>query len=159
MTGARRLRTFARGLHKVHAVNPSSFHPANQKAERLKRAFNLAWFLHGDRALATQIAIDAYEKIEVAAIAQDKRQYYQPGKRGAENGGSPPNRSRRKVSLSELHLLQRLVLLESEPHERQKETALRQLPTPPSTPRLNQIMAVHYLKHLVQITLNRNLLS
>jgi hypothetical protein len=137
-------------------MNQPSFHPANHKAERLKRAFNLAWFMHGDRELATQIAVNAYEKLEVAAIAQDKRQYYQPGKRGADGSGSLLNRSRRKVSLSELHLLQRLVLLESEPHERQKETALRQLPTPPSTPRLNQIMTVHYLKQLAQITLNRN---
>jgi hypothetical protein len=127
----------------------------DHKEALLKRAFQLAWFLHGDRALATEIAMGAYEKLEVAATAQDKRLYYQAGKR-ADTFGSSSSRPRNKVNLSELHLLQRLTMLESDPHEQQKESSLKNLPAPPSLPRLNTILTTHYLKQLAQLTLNRN---
>ena len=66
--------------------------------ERLTLAYQLAYFIHGDPIAAKRIAFTALEKLETALLAQDKRLYY-AGKR-------------HKVSMPELHLLQRLVYAE-----------------------------------------------
>ncbi len=89
----------------------------NYKDEWLDRAFRLAFFLHGDRETAKKIALGAMNKLETASTAQFKRHYYTPTGR-AEN--SKITRSR--VSLSDLQLLQRLVFVESEAFEREKES-------------------------------------
>jgi len=102
----------------------------------LQRAFGLAFFLHGDREVALRIVAEAMEKLEVAASAQHKRLYYRSA-------------GRSRVSLSEPHLLQRLVFIESEPFERRKEQAA-------GSPIGREDLLVHYLKHLIRITLKRN---
>src|SRR5262249_35503046 len=51
--------------------------------ESLARAFQLAYFIHGDRETALNIAAEALAKLEVAAAAQDKRLYYTPTGRAA----------------------------------------------------------------------------
>jgi hypothetical protein len=56
---------------------------------------------------------------------------------------------RTKVCLSELHLLQRLVYVESEPHEQQEEQ--RQSATIDE-----ERLITRYIKHLINITLMRN---
>ncbi len=110
----------------------------------LSRAFRLAHFLHQDRILAMDIAIEALAKMEVMGIAQDKRRYYQPAGRGAAGC------FRSKVSLDRPHLLQRLVYSESEPHEKRQELARGRR-------RLSAAeMTVRFVKHLVKITLRRN---
>jgi hypothetical protein len=114
----------------------------------LRRAFRLAYFIHDDRELAIRVAIAAMSKLAVAAVAQDKRSYYKPG------GRSPRPRSNRvrprtKISLSELHLLQRLVYVESEPYEQQEEE--RQ-----GAAIDEESLITRYIKHLVNITLMRN---
>jgi hypothetical protein len=108
--------------------------------ESLARAFQLAYFIHGDRETAVKIAAEALAKLEVAAAAQDKRLYYTPTGRAAR-----AERFRTKVSVGELHLLQRLVYVESEPYERLAEQ-------PPD----EEDMLIYFIKHLVRITVRRN---
>jgi len=113
--------------------------------ESLARAFQLAYFIHGDRETALNIAAEALAKLEVAAAAQDKRLYYTPTGRAAR-----AERFRTKVSVGELHLLQRLVYVESEPYERLAE----QSPNGESPD--EEDMLIHFIKHLVRITVRRN---
>lgn len=107
----------------------------------LDRAFKLACFIHRDRATAVRIATAAMSKLEVASAAQDKRLYYTP------TGRSSARKSRNKVLLGEAHLLQRLIYVESELYERQKEE--RGLSG-------DEDMIIHFIKHLVRITIKRN---
>jgi hypothetical protein len=107
--------------------------------ESFARAFALAYFIHGDRATALKIATEALARLEVAVAAQDKRLYYRN-----------PERHRTKVSVSELHLLQRLVYVTSEPLERQAEQAAT------TAAPGEEDMLVRFIKHLVQITIRRN---
>src|SRR5215510_11072998 len=46
--------------------------------ESIARAFQLAYFIHGDKETALNITAEAFAKLEVAAAAQDKRLYYKP---------------------------------------------------------------------------------
>src|SRR5262245_15113814 len=113
----------------------------------IARAYGLAHFIHGDKATALRIATEALSKLEVAATAQDKRLYYKPTGRAARAGAE---RFRTKVSVSEPHLLQRLVYVESEPHERQAEQA------PNGKSSDEEDMLIHFIKHLARITIRRN---
>jgi Lipopolysaccharide-assembly len=113
--------------------------------ESLARAFQLAYFIHGDRETALNIAAEALAKLEVAAAAQDKRLYYTPTGRAAR-----AERFRTKVSVGELHLLQRLVYVESEPYERHAE----QSPNGESPD--EEDLLIYFIKHLVRITVRRN---
>ena len=115
----------------------------------LNKAFLLACFIHGDRKTAISIVARAMIKIEVAAASQGKRLYYKP------MGRSWPQRSksegfRNKVSFNELHLLQRLIYIESEPYEIQKERG-NNLVAP-----TEKDLVIHFIKHLVRITIKRN---
>src|SRR5258708_3126774 len=83
--------------------------------EWLVRAFELAYFIDPDPAIAGRIAVAAVASLDVAGAAQDKRLYYKPA-------GRPLSRkARTKVSLNDLHLLQRLVYVVSEPYEKYRE--------------------------------------
>jgi hypothetical protein len=118
------------------------------KDAMLRRAFRLSYFIHGDREFAVRIATAAMFKLNAAAAARDKRSYYRTGGRSRASGSKVIG-PRTKVSLSELHLLQRLVYVESEPHERQEEQ--RQSATIDE-----EILITRYIKHLINITLMRN---
>lgn len=118
-----------------HPARPTPQAMETLKDELLNLAFQLAHFIHNDKELAKRIAIAALEKLETAALAQDKRLYY-PGRRN-------------KVSMSELHLLQRLVYAESETHERARE---QNVAAPPS----EEVLLIHFIKHLAKITARRN---
>ena len=107
----------------------------------LSRAFHLACFINADRSVAIEVATAALSKIEVAAHAQDKRLYYTPA-------GKNTRGSRTKIMLSEPHLLQRLVYVESERYERQMEQKDGLLD--------EEAMIIHFVKHLVRITIRRN---
>lgn len=109
--------------------------------EWLRRAYELAYFIHGDKEIARAIAANAMSKLDVAAVAQFKRFYYTP------QGRESARASRSKVSLNDLQLLQRLVYVESEPFEKQKENEKNVC---------NNDLLVHFIKHLVRITLKRN---
>ena len=103
----------------------------------LERAFQLAYFIHGDVEIAKRIAFNAMNKLEVASNAQYKRYYYQPEARNSRN----------KVSMNDLQLLQRLVYVESESFEKEKEF------TDTAT---EKDLLVYFVKHLIRITLKRN---
>src|SRR5262245_30470156 len=110
----------------------------------LEKAFGLAFFIQGDHESAKRIVVEAMAKLQVATSAQQKRLYYNP--QGRRLPGRSPSAVRSKVAFSEIHLLQRLIYIESEPYEMQKEqTRLR-----------NEDLLVHFIKHLVRIGLKRN---
>lgn len=114
----------------------------NHIDEWLDRAFRLAFFLHGNRTTAMQIAASAMNKLETASNAQFKRLYYTPTGR-AENSKA----TRSRVSLNDLQLLQRLVFIESEKFEREREKNERACETS---------LLKFFVKHLVRISLKRN---
>ncbi len=100
-----------------------------------REAFRLAWFLHGERTASWAIATEAFAQLKVAVTAQRKRFYYRP------------SGERSKVEMSELQLLQRLVLIASEPYERAGEAAGRTTQAD---------LVLRFVKHLVRITMKRN---
>lgn len=112
-----------------------------QRVQWIARAFRLAYFIQRNRNAARIIAARALNKLDVTAVAQDKRLYYQPTGRGESR------KSRNKVNVGEIQLLQRLVFVESEFFERERE-------------KRDEVTArdaiVHYIKHLVRITSRRN---
>lgn len=115
----------------------------------LNKAFRLACFIHGNKHIALKVLNASLERLETAVAAQDKRLYYTPSIKHLP-GRDRPNGYRYKVSFSESHLLQRLIYLVSEPFEIQQE--LRDSP-----PYIDEEdMIIHFLKHLVHITMRRN---
>lgn len=119
--------------------------------EWLERAFRLAYFLHGDQKTAGEIAARALNKLRLAANAQGKRLYYRL------MGRPDARKSRSKISLSEPHLLQRLVYVESEDYERRKEQAAQTTNDQQNTRAATRAdLVVYFIKHLVRITTKRN---
>lgn len=117
----------------------------------IRQAFLLAYFIHRDRATSLRIVVRAMSKLEVAATAQGKRLYYRPvGRRLLRS--TRLTRPRNKVLLTEQHLLQRLVYIESEPFERAKEQAQGTSAHVATT----EDLLVHFIKHLIRIALKRN---
>lgn len=102
----------------------------------LDQAYDLALFIVPDETAAEQIVREALTKLDVTADAQHKRSYYRPRSGVA----------RTKVALSPLHLLQRLIYIESEKFERSRE----------ANEASNRDFIVSFLKHLVRCALKRN---
>lgn len=114
------------------------------------RAFQLAYFLHRERKTAVEIATRSLNKLQLAATAQGKRLYYRLT-------GRADRKARSKVSMGEPHLLQRLVYVESEEFERQKENAALDPQSKKETkPARYSDLIVFFIKHLVRITTKRN---
>jgi hypothetical protein len=110
--------------------------------ELLKRAFELAYFILGDRASSIYVAMAAMDKLKTASTSQGRRLYYTP------TGRSAYPAARTKVSLGKIHLLQRLVYVESELFERLLEgqqESVRQ-----------EDLVIRYIKHLIRITTKHN---
>lgn len=129
------------------AVAPVSELPSVD--DLLNKAFHLACFIQGERQAAVRIVANAMIKLGVAATAQDKRLYYKPV------GRTWPRRTksesfRNKVSFNDVHLLQRLVYIESEPYEIQQERGTG------STTASEKDLLIHFIKHLVRTTMKRN---
>jgi hypothetical protein len=122
----------------------SDFKPIDEIAGK---AFALAYFIHGNRAKAIAVVRDALGKLEVAAAAQVKRLYYTPARRPLLRRAAPTSH-RTKVSLSDLHLLQRLIYIESEPYEIEHERARDTL--------REEELLVHFIKYLIKISIKRN---
>jgi hypothetical protein len=115
----------------------------------LNKAFQLACFIHRDREVSLRVAVGALAKLEVAATAQGKRLYYRPSGR-AWMGRAQASGLRNKISFNEAHLLQRLVYVESEPYEIRREQG--DAPAPLD----EEDLLVHFIKHLVRVTVKRN---
>ena len=125
----------------------------------LNKAYRLAYFLHQDKSMAIRIVAAATLKLNVAMAVQSKRLYYVPVGRFSRGESRRTDGIRNKALFSDLHLLQRLVYVESEPYERQKERAAQV--TPPGVhaagdPASEEDLLVYFMKHLVRITTKRN---
>ena len=94
----------------------------------LNKAYRLAYFLHQDKDTAIRIIAAATLKLNVAMAVQSKRLYYIPVGRFSRGESRRTDGIRNKALFSDLHLLQRLVYVESEPYERQKERAAQVTP-------------------------------
>jgi hypothetical protein len=127
--------------------------------EVLNKAYRLAYFLHQDRGIAIQIVSAATLKLNIAMAVQSKRLYYVPVGRFSRGESRRTDAFRNKALFSDLHLLQRLLYVESEPYERQKERVA--VAGPPGvhaagdTPSEEDLL-VYFIKHLVRITTKRN---
>ena len=131
--------------------------------EVLNKAYRLAYFLHQDKGVATRIVAAATLKLNVAMAVQSKRLYYVPVGRFSRGESRRTDGIRSKALFSDLHLLQRLVYVESEPYERQKERAAQAQAqaTPAGVPAVGdsateEDLLVYFIKHLVRITTKRN---
>lgn len=114
-------------------------HAALVDAECWQRARGLVQALHGREELALHITLAATSRLETACRRQKNRRRYRP------------KSGRRKVTMEPAQLLQQLVLEESEHWERMEEEA--------ATVSLGKdVLLVRYVKHLVQISMSRNLL-
>src|SRR4051812_46299222 len=113
-------RNLARGLQLSTALSRSNKLTMSKTSadDWLARAFRLAYFLHGERNIAVEIVVRATNKLQLAATAQSKRLYYRLTGRAETQ-----RKARSKVTMSEPHLLQRLVFVESEEYERMREQA------------------------------------
>jgi len=101
--------------------------------EKLRRAFQLAYFILREDQAALRATREAISALDVTLVRQDKRIHYLPG-------------HRTKVSLGELQMLQRLVYFASEAEERRQE----------GRGVTEDALVAHYIKHLVYITGCRN---
>jgi hypothetical protein len=109
--------------------------------------------------MAIRIVAAATLKLNVAMAAQSKRLYYVPVGRFSRGESRRTDGIRNKALFSDHHLLQRLVYVESEPYERQKEHAA--IAAPPGVradgdPASDEDLLVYFIKHLVRITTKRN---
>jgi hypothetical protein len=101
----------------------------------------------GDRDTALRIVAAALAKLEVAVGKQGKRLYYIPtgrpwSRRTRSNG------SRNSILFNELHLLQRLIYIESEPYEAAVEQEGSSVG--------EEELIIHFIKHLTKKTIKRN---
>ena len=110
--------------------------------ELLNRAFELAYFILGDRPASIYVAMAAMDKLKTASSNQGRRHYYTP------TGRSAFPAARTKVNLSEIQLLQRLVYIESELFERLLEGQQRTVQ--------QDDLIIRYIKHLIRITTKHN---
>ena len=125
----------------------------------LNKAYRLAYFLHQDKGIAIRIVAAATLKLNVAMAAQSKRLYYIPVGRFSRGESRRTDGIRNKALFSDLHLLQRLLYVESEPYERQKERAAQVAPSDVHAvgdPASDEDLLVYFIKHLVRITTKRN---
>ena len=125
----------------------------------LNKAYRLAYFLHQDKSIAKGIVAAATLKLNVAMAVQSKRLYYVPVGRFSRGDSRRTDGIRNKALFSDLHLLQRLVYVESEPYERQKERTAQVAPPGVSAvgdPASEEDLLVYFIKHLVRITTKRN---
>ena len=119
--------------------------------ELFERAFELASFLHTDPEVAARVALEAFGRLKVTARSQARRRRYKP--LGRLRQGEPPNSpTRYRVSLERASLLQLLVLIASEPHERRQEQG------PAAGQPDESAMVVRFVAYLVRICLRRNAL-
>ena len=116
-------------------------HGRDLTAEDFDRAFAVASFLHARRDVATSIVLRSIAQLEAARGTQDKRDYYH-----ARHSAAAVSRPY-KLRLTATHLLQRLVLEESERYERIGER---------DGSASERDLRVRYAKQLVLLSMGRN---
>ncbi|HJQ23961.1 MAG TPA: hypothetical protein VKA60_08585 [Blastocatellia bacterium] len=115
----------------------------------IRRAFELAYFIHANQGIAMCIAEEAWCKLEHTFGRQRRRRYYTPGRQRRTQAGADQT-LRTKVSFGDDHLLQLLVYAESDYWERSTEYADSPYPL------AEDDMVIRFIKRLVQITVRRN---
>lgn len=115
------------------------------RESRIIRAYDLAYFILEDGRMAEEVAVTSVMRLETVARAQDRRLYYKPTGR---HNYQPPARFRNLVIFNELHLLQTIVYEETEKFEKVKEADQKSID--------EKTFLVHFIKHLVKITLKHN---
>src|SRR6185312_6378462 len=119
------------------------------KKQNVRRAFDLAYFIHADFGIALRVTEAALCKLEHTFGRQSRRHHYVPGGR-RQNQAGPAYTTRTRVSLREEHLLQLLVYAESDAWERCTEYGNDPYPL------REEDMVIRFIKHLVQITLKQH---
>lgn len=99
-----------------------------------EKAFQLAYFIVGDRTSAYQIAETAVEKLDAQSCREKRRFYWRFRKISLKT---------RRITRTEEDRLQWLIYLESEQYEKEQERNDHQSETD---------MVIRYIKHLVQMT-------
>ena len=99
-----------------------------------ERAFQLAYFIFPNRSAAIDIVASAMGRLGSQCRREQRRLYWRDKR--------PPNAIRR-MTRTDLDVLQWLILYESESHEKEQELTRR--------PSLNDL-AIRYVKHLVRVT-------
>lgn len=115
----------------------------------LNKAFTLASFILGDRRTAIRIVEEAMARVNVSMAAQGKRLYYKPLAMSLPRN-EKADRYRNKVLFSEMHLVQRLIYIASEPFEVEKERSMV------AGDAADRQLLIHFIKHLIRITTRRN---
>ncbi len=118
--------------HRTKCVCRSRLSPGDSL---LRHALDVAWFLHPSPLLAADVVRRAVRRLPAVMASQRKRLYYA---RTRET----------KLQLAPAHLLQQLVLAESEALERNREQ---------HGDASRDDLLVWYVKHLVAISMRRNL--
>ena len=103
-------------------------------AELLQRGFELAYFLIPDRSAAIDMVVRALEKLRVRSRREMKRLYWRD---------KHVERPVRRITRSDVDMLQWLIMFESEREEMAQERA---------GSISSASMAIRYIKHLIQIT-------
>lgn len=104
--------------------------------ESLEKGFELAYFIAQDRQSAIEILAGALEKLSIQCRREKRRFYWRY---------SHAHQPIRRITHQDLDAFQWLIMLESEPCEKDQELRGRDSP---------RDMVVRYIKHLVQITMS-----
>ena len=110
--------------------------------ELLNDAFELAYFILGDRTASLYVVMSAVDKLKAASTIQGRRQFYTP------IGRSSYPATRNRITLGEIHLLQRLIYVESDLFEKLLEEQQQFLH--------HEDLIIRYVKHLIRVTTKHN---
>jgi hypothetical protein len=131
-----------------HQTVPLSYSRIAADQEWLRRAFELAYFIHASKGIALCVAEEAWCKLEHTIGNRDKGQRSPTGH--FQSGMSPTTGMRTRVRLKDEQLLQLLVYAESDSWERATEKG--------DTPYhlTNEDLVIRFIKHLVRVSLKRS---
>jgi hypothetical protein len=133
-----------------HRIAPVSYSRTAADQELIRRAFELAYFIHASKGIALCVAEEAWCKLEhTIGRGQDKRQESSPAARRQSGMSSTPG-TRTRARLSDEQLLQLLVYAESDSWERATENG--------DSPYhlADEDLVIRFMKHLVRISLKRS---
>src|ERR1044071_7727062 len=131
-----------------HRAVPLSYSRIAADQEWIRRAFELAYFIHASKGIALCVAEEAWCKLEHTIGSRDKRQHSPAGR--FQSGLSSTTGTRTRVRLNDEQLLQLLVYAESDSWERATENG--------DTPYhlADEDLVIRFIKHLVRISLKRS---
>lgn len=132
--GSEQPQSTGRPVRSLAANRPWDATKGGAPVDLLQKGFELAYFITPDRSSALEILLRALDKVRVRSHRELKRLYWRD---------KHSQRPVRRIARRDEDLLQWLIMFESEKDERTQEQT-------GSVPL--RIMAIRYVKHLVQIT-------